>query len=89
MLPNCREVAEQLSENIDKPLTGMRWLKLKLHLLMCSYCRRYSKQIDLSAKTVKLNEKSIKPNEVLKQKLLQEYRECYGDKKHSGDESQD
>ena len=88
MLPTCRQVAEQLSENIDKPLTGMRWLKLKLHLLMCAYFRRYGKQIDLSAKTVKLTEKPIEPNEALKQRLLQHYRDCHGEN-HSADNQQD
>ena len=80
MLPSCKQVAEQLSENIDQPLTGMSWLKLKLHLLMCAYCRRYGNQIEISAKTINLLGSEQKPSEALKQKMLQHYRDCRCDK---------
>ena len=89
MLPSCRQVAEQLSENIDKPLTGMRWLKLKIHLLMCAYCRRYGKQMNLSANTIRLADKERCPNEALKEKLLQHYRECHDSEQTSNDKSKD
>ena len=52
MLPSCREVSQLASENLDTPVKGNRWLKMKLHLLMCTYCRRYNKQISLAQKTV-------------------------------------
>ena len=63
MLPNCKQVAEQVSENIDQPLTGTRWLKMKFHLLMCAYCRRYNKQIQISSDTVSTICNEAKPNE--------------------------
>ena len=81
MLPTCRQVAEQLSEHIDQPLTGMRWLKLKLHLLLCAYCRRYGQQIKMSANTINLIANKNTHNEALKEKLLQHYRECQAHKK--------
>ena len=80
MLPSCRQVAEQLSENIDQPLTGVRWLKMKLHLLICDYCRRYGKQIELSAKTTNLVKPEVEEDDALKQKLLQHYRDCHQNK---------
>ena len=52
MLPSCREVAELASENLDNPIKGTRWLKFKLHLLMCTYCRRYVKQMGIAKNTV-------------------------------------
>ena len=52
MLPSCKEVAELASENLDNPVKGRRWLKFKLHLMMCTYCRRYKKQMGITKKTV-------------------------------------
>lgn len=75
MLPTCREVAEQLSEEIDQPLTGFKKFKLKIHLLMCVHCRRYSQQLNLSRKTVDLLSAKNKPNAELREKLLTHFRE--------------
>lgn len=63
MLPNCKQVAEQASENIDQPLTGIRWLKMKIHLLMCAYCNRYNKQIQISSNMVSSICQESQPNE--------------------------
>ncbi|TQV89155.1 hypothetical protein [Aliikangiella coralliicola] len=81
MLPSCKQVAEQLSENIDQPVTGFRWLKLKLHLLMCAYCRRYGSQIEISSKTINLMGQEKKPSEALKEKMMAHYRDCRCDDK--------
>ncbi|MDH5433995.1 MAG: hypothetical protein OEY19_08615 [Gammaproteobacteria bacterium] len=89
MLPTCREVAEQLSENIDKPISGFRWFKLKLHLLMCVYCRRYDKQLNITSKAIKLSELTKAPNKELGKLLtsffIQNHAEC---KHHMDNESQ-
>ncbi len=52
MLPSCKEVSQLASENIDTPIKGNRWLKMKLHLIMCTYCRRYNKQMGLTQETI-------------------------------------
>ena len=52
MLPSCREVSQLASENLDTPVKGSRGLKMKLHLMMCKYCRLYQKQMDLTQKTI-------------------------------------
>lgn len=75
MLPSCREVAELASENLDEPVKGTRWLKMKLHLLICAYCRRYGKQIDLSKQTVAALADSAKPDDTLREKVENCYRE--------------
>lgn len=86
MLPSCRQVSELLSENLDKPLTGIRWLKVKLHLLMCGACRRYAKQLNLSVKTIdkvcghttrehQSDVSQCQPNQAMKQQLLKIYRQ--------------
>ncbi len=76
MLPTCREAAQQLSDNIDRPATGLSWLKLKLHLLMCVYCRRYATQIELSAGTVRLLNRVIKPGTESIKKAVSNYQRC-------------
>jgi len=78
MLPSCKQVAEQVSENIDEPLTGMRWLKVKMHLLMCAYCRRYNQQIKLSSQVVAELSQSQEVDQALQQNVEQCYRHLHG-----------
>ena len=63
MLPNCKQIAEQTSENIDEPLKGTRWLNMKFHMLMCAFCRRYGNQMALSSKSVEYLTQKNKPSE--------------------------
>ncbi len=41
----CREAARAQSEQLDHPLPRMTSIGLRLHLLICKWCRRYGKQI--------------------------------------------
>jgi hypothetical protein len=43
--PNCREASRAQSEMLDHPLPPLKRLGLRLHLLICKWCRRYGKQI--------------------------------------------
>ncbi len=86
VLPSCKQVAEQVSENIDRPLTGMRWLKMKLHLLMCNYCRRYNEQITLTVKTLKDLEPEQKPSKTLEKNVKESYHTIHC-KRSQGDKN--
>ena len=77
MLPSCKQAAEQLSEQIDQPMSGLRWLKLKIHLLICKYCRRYGKQIAISSKSINLVVTDKPVDRELKERLLEHYRSCH------------
>ena len=77
MLPTCRQVAEQLSDHLDQPATGFKWLKLQFHLLMCKYCRIYGKQIELSTKTINLAEPKVVPSNSFKNVMVQHYKDCH------------
>lgn len=44
-MPKCREVAERLSRELDRPDPRGRSMALRLHLLMCNQCRRYDQQL--------------------------------------------
>jgi hypothetical protein len=43
--PNCREAGRAQSEALDHPLPPARRFGLRLHLLICKWCRRYGRQI--------------------------------------------
>ncbi len=46
-MPTCREVSRLQSYSLDHPLSLPRRFGLRLHLLVCKWCRRYGKQIRL------------------------------------------
>ncbi len=41
----CKEVSQLASKAQDEPLTFKERLQLKVHLLICSLCARYVKQL--------------------------------------------
>lgn len=43
--PSCREAARLQSAQLDRPLGWTQRLGLKIHLLLCKWCRRYGIQI--------------------------------------------
>jgi hypothetical protein len=43
--PTCPEVVRILSLGMDKELSLMMRIKLRIHYLMCSFCKRYMKQL--------------------------------------------
>lgn len=43
--PDCREASRLQSEALDHSLSRGQRLGLRLHLLLCKWCRRYGKQI--------------------------------------------
>ena len=45
LFPSCREAARLQSEGLDHALSFFQRAGLGLHLLVCSWCRRYGKQI--------------------------------------------
>ena len=44
-LPNCREVTRRLSHEMDETAPGRRSVRVRMHLLICSACRRYARQV--------------------------------------------
>ena len=41
----CKEVTQMASQGLDKDLSFMQRVSLKMHLFMCHTCRNYLKQI--------------------------------------------
>ena len=80
---SCRQVAEKLSENIDKPLTGSTWLKVQFHLFICRICRLYGEQIEITDDTIKSVDAEAVPNEEVREKVESNYRELHVKKNKS------
>jgi hypothetical protein len=43
--PNCREATRMQSEGLDRHLGLAQQIGLRIHLILCKWCRRYGKQI--------------------------------------------
>lgn len=43
--PTCREAVRLQSDSLDRTLPFPERLGLRLHLLLCKWCRRYARQI--------------------------------------------
>lgn len=45
--PTCREIHRLVSEGMDRKLSLVERLRLRLHLTVCDACTRFSGQMDL------------------------------------------
>jgi hypothetical protein len=43
--PNCREAIRLQSDALDRPLSWLQRIGLRIHLALCVWCLRYGKQI--------------------------------------------
>jgi predicted anti-sigma-YlaC factor YlaD len=45
---NCKQVATLASDYLDRNTdTGLNW-KIRMHLMMCSHCRRFYRQLKIT-----------------------------------------
>ncbi len=49
----CQEMVPLMSESLERRLGVLEHLKLKLHLLVCTWCARYLKQIKFLRRLVR------------------------------------
>jgi len=47
MKPSCQQVSQLVSDSHERQLTLSERLRLRLHLLMCSLCKAYERDIRL------------------------------------------
>ena len=71
--PSCREATRLQSIAIDRKLTMRQHFGLRVHLLLCRWCRRYGKQIKFLQDAAR--EHSDEMAEPAPQKLSDEARE--------------
>jgi hypothetical protein len=44
-MPSCKEVSRLVSESMDRELPFRQRFSMRLHLLMCSLCSRFRRQL--------------------------------------------
>jgi len=73
--PNCREVSRLQSEALDHSLSAPKRTGMRMHLLLCRWCRRYGKQIHFLHEAVRGHPDEV--NELPQQTLSPEARERF------------
>ena len=43
--PNCAEMSRLASRSMEEPQSMRTWLKMRLHYLICEWCKRYFTQL--------------------------------------------
>ncbi len=51
--PDCEEVSRLVSQNLDERLPWSRRLGMRIHTMMCHWCRRHSRQQSLIQRLIR------------------------------------
>ena len=70
---NCKEITDRASDFVDAGLPWQTRLQVRLHLMMCRFCREYIRQIDLLARALR-RLPGQEPSPELQQELLALFR---------------
>ncbi len=73
VMPTCRQVTRLQSDALDRRLSLPKRFGLRLHLLLCGWCRRYGKQIRFLRQAA--HEHPDELNEATPRRLSSEARE--------------
>lgn len=49
---NCKDISHLVSQSMDEDLPLHRRAGIKFHLMMCRYCARYARQLDIIKQTI-------------------------------------
>jgi hypothetical protein len=60
--PDCRTASLLQSQKLDDSTSSTELIGLRLHLLLCSTCRRYRKQLDFIRETAKQANQALTTN---------------------------
>ncbi len=80
---SCKNASQLISKSLDGPLTIQERFALKLHLLICKYCKRFSQQLQTLRVALKLatstieNDDTIKMPSETKNRLMQSIESSY------------
>lgn len=66
MMLSCKDVSQIISQSLDRPLTMRERFALKLHLLICKYCKRFSQQLQTIRVALKLTTSAIDNDDTIK-----------------------
>ena len=71
---SCKQTSQIISQSLDRPLTMREHFALKLHLLICKYCKRFSQQVQTLHVAIKTMVSSIESNNSIKMPLVAKKR---------------
>lgn len=63
---SCKQASEIISQSLDRKLTTRERFSLKLHLLICKYCRYFSQQLSAMRVAISANVHSIENDNTIK-----------------------
>ncbi len=59
----CKEATQLISKSLDRPLTRRERFAVRVHLLMCKYCKRFSQQLFVMRNALSRMTKAIEMND--------------------------
>jgi anti-sigma factor RsiW len=74
-MPTCRDVTELATDYQEGTLSLRRRLEVRLHLLMCRFCRRYLAQMRTVADALRRLPPE-RPPEAVRERLVAAFREA-------------
>ena len=63
---SCKKASQIISQSLERKLTIGERLNLKLHLLVCKYCKYFSQQIHSISVALKLTASNIENDDTVK-----------------------
>jgi predicted anti-sigma-YlaC factor YlaD len=73
MMLSCREITERASDLLDGTLPWRVRVEIRLHLMMCRFCREYVRQMELLLRTLRRLPPE-EPSPELQRELLTAFR---------------
>lgn len=62
----CKQASQLLSQSLDRPLNRGERFGLRLHLLICKFCKRFWQQVVVIQNAIRLEVKMTEQNEEIK-----------------------
>jgi hypothetical protein len=62
----CKQASQLLSQSLDRSLTGGERFRLRFHLLLCKFCKRFGQQIVGLRNAIRQQVKLTEQNEEIK-----------------------
>ena len=66
----CKQASQFISTSLDRPLSFNERFALKLHLLVCKYCKRFSQQVSAMRVALRTMVSSIENDNSIKMPSL-------------------
>lgn len=76
---NCKEVSEKMSESMDRKLPFFYRMQLKIHFLMCKYCKRFKEQMLLIREAARFDgttDDNVDPSQCLSEEACQRIKQA-------------